>query len=149
MHEEVIFEFRNRDFPLPDLFEVHENPEQSVLNHDCYVVFNGKCKYYHSKNNNLMPTRYDFVLVPKYDAWEDKPEQLNMVLFEQTMEFLELILNYAMEKHKNSSPWASSLKEIDTVLHLILPVSVSLLDPEKIDSVHLANMYRKYAQDFH
>lgn len=148
MPQEMEFEFRNREFPIMDLFHIYENPEPNVLNHACYLVKDGKAKLYHEKNNNLMPTRFEFVLVPKYETWEDKPDDLNIVIYQQAMALFELILNYAIEKLKNSSPMAPSIKEFEVFTNLKLQVPVSLLDPEEIDSVHMANMYRKYGQDF-
>lgn len=149
MTQELDFEFRNRPFPLEDLFHIYETPEPSVLDHECFMIRHEKAKYYHGKNNNLMPTRFEFVLVPKYEMWEDQPGNLNMVLYQQTMEFLEYIVNHAIEKHKESSPMTPSVKDILVFKGLILQVPVSLLDPTQIDSVHMANMYRKHVQGFH
>lgn len=148
MSQELEFEFRNREFPLLDLFHVYEIPEPHILNGECFMIFNQKAKYYHSKNNNLMPTRFEFVLIPKFEKWEDQPDKLNMVLYRQCMEFLEAILNSAMYKHKNASPMSTSLRDLAVFSELNLQVPVSLLDPEKIDSVHMANMYRKHVQEF-
>lgn len=142
------FEFRNREFPIEDLFHVYETPEPGILNRECFMIYKESAKYFHGKNNNLMPTRFEFVLVPKYEKWEDDPEKLNMVLYQQTMDFFEAILNHTMEKHRNSSPMSASLKDPVVFRDLNLQVPVSLLDPEKIDSVHMANMYRKYVQEF-
>lgn len=148
MTQDLEFEFRNRDFPLLDLFHIYENPDQAVLNQECFIIRNEKAKYYHSKNNNLMPTRFELVLLPKYEMWEDQPGKLNMVAYQQAMELFEHILNEAIHNHNESSPMAASLKDIQVFSGLILQVPVSLLDSSQIDSVHMANMYRKYKQNF-
>lgn len=145
---EAEFQFRNRQFPLEDLFHVYETPDPSILNRECFMIHKENAKYYHGKNNNLMPTRFEFILAPKYEKWEDGPDKLNMVLFQQAMELFEAILNHAMEKHKTASPMSTSLKDPAIFRELKLLVPVSLLDADKIDSVHMANMYRKYVQEY-
>lgn len=147
MTRQMDSEFRNKIYLMEELFQIYPNPEGSVLVRDCFLIKEKKAKYYNQSNNNMQPTRFDFALVPKYDLWADGPDNLNIMLFQQIMKYLEIMINFAIEDYLSAVAVSSHFTTPDIFEQIKIQASVSLIDPDKLDTIHMANMYRQHFQN--
>lgn len=144
MLKQLEAEFRSRTYLMEELFDIHPIPDAGILVRDCFIIKNKHAKYYNESNNNMQPTRFDLAIVPKYDRWEDAPDALNIVTYRQVMGFFLAMVNHAIEEYLGSVAVSSTFTDVEVFGKIKIQASVSLIDSTKLDSVHMANMYRHY-----
>ncbi len=146
MTEPTEFEFRNKTFLMEELFHIHQDPDPKLMLEDCFIILHDKARYYNSSNNNMIPTRFEYLLQPNYDLWGDKPDSISIMTLKQTMEQFALLITSSIANYKASSPMAPSVSDQKVLEKVEMAVSVSIIDTNKIDPVHMATMYQRYGK---
>lgn len=137
-------ELRKKEYLLKDLFDIKEHITDTEQCEDCFIIKDGIAKFYNNHNNNMMPSRYEFSVIPKYNLWQDPPERLNIMMYQKVMHMMCDLVTEGIKEHMTSSPMVPSYRDILVFQQIKIQIISGMVDQDKIDTIHMANLYQKH-----